>query len=156
MGFFQAKAKARARSNRMQALKNSEGALVSEQDDLEEMANNIYKELFTVQADLDPALVCQHIPRKITTAMAETLDQPFTPEGVEKALFQMGPNKALGPDGLTTGFFQRLKEPVVNAVLGFLNWGMSKEVNQNVLVYPKSSKSTRTHKIQAHFSLQSG
>jgi hypothetical protein len=138
-GFFQAKAKARARTNRIHALKNQDGNLISEQEDLEAMANNFYHNLFTAQADLEPVLICQYVPRKVTVAMAEVLEQAFTVEEVEKALFQMGPNKAPGPDGFTAGFFQRhwslVKESVVNAVLGFLNGGeMCNEVNRTVLV----------------------
>jgi len=103
------------------------------------MANNFYQNLFTAQANLELALICQYVPRKVTAAMAEVLEQAFTVEEVEKALFQMGPNKAPGPDGFTAGFFQRhwslVKESVVIAVLGFLNGGeMCNEVNRTVLV----------------------
>lgn len=138
-GFFQAKAKARARSNRIQALKNSEGVLVYEQEQLEELANNFYQDLFSAQAGLETELVCQHVPRKVTDPMCEILEQAFLPEDVEKALFQMGPSKAPGPDGFAAGFFQRhwalVKDSVTSAVLGFLNGGdMSNVVNQTVLV----------------------
>lgn len=106
-GFFQAKAKARMRSNRIQGLKNSDGVLVYEQERLEEMSNTFYQDLFTAQADLEPEIVCQHVPRKVTATMCELLEQQFTPEEVERALFQMGPSKAPRPDGFIAGFFQR-------------------------------------------------
>jgi len=144
-GYFQAKAKARARSNRIQALKSSDGELVCDQTRLEELANNFYQDLFMAQTDLEPELVCQHVPRKVSEAMCDILEQPFLPEEVEKALFQMGPSKAPGPDSFTAGFFQRhwalVKESVISAVLGFLNGGeMSNEVNKTVLVLiPKVS-----------------
>ena len=71
--------------------------------------------------------------------MNEMLCQPFTPEEVEVALFQMGPNKALGEDGFTAGFFQKhwalMKENVTVAVLGFLNGGeLPEQINRTVLV----------------------
>jgi len=103
------------------------------------MANNFYQGLFTAQADMELDLVCQHVPRKVSEAMCDFVEQPFLLEEVEKALFPMGPSKAPGPDGFTAGFFQRhwalVKDSVLSAVLGFLNRGeMSNEVNKTVLV----------------------
>jgi hypothetical protein len=71
--------------------------------------------------------------------MGESLDRAFTGEEVERALFQMSPHKAPGPDGFTTSFFQKhwalVKDSVTEAVLGFLNGGpMSRVVNHTVLV----------------------
>ena len=125
--------------NRIHALKNTDGELVVIKKRLEEMTNNFYQGLFTAQADLEPDLVCQHVPRKVSEAMCDFVEQPFLPEEVEMALFQMGPSKAPGPDGFTAGFFQRhwalVKDSVLSAVLGFLNRGeMSNEVNKTVLV----------------------
>jgi hypothetical protein len=38
--------------------------------------------------------------------MNEALESPFTGQEVERALFMMGANKALGLDGFTVGFYQ--------------------------------------------------
>lgn len=123
-GFFQARTKARARSNRIRSLKNSDGLLVSEQDELEQVANVFYQGLFTAQQDLDPTLVCQYVPRKVTTDMEDLFLQPFEEGEVERALFQMGPSNAPGADGFKAGFFQKhwdlVKDKVIAAVLGFL------------------------------------
>jgi hypothetical protein len=123
--FFQAKAQARARTNRIHALKRADGS--------EDQG------LFTAQSELQPELVCQCVPRKVTDQMAELLCRSFTTEEVEAALFQMSPNKAPGADGFTAGFFQKhwplLKDKVVSAVLGFLNGGdMPEVINQIILV----------------------
>ena len=138
-GFFQAKAKARARSNRILALKNSDGLLVNEQEEIERVAIEFYQGLFTAQENLDPGLICQYVPRKVTDDMAELLTWPFDDEEVERALFQMGPSKAPGADGFTAGFFQKhwslVKEKVTAAVLGFLNGGeMPEVINRTILV----------------------
>jgi hypothetical protein len=113
--------------------------LVCEQDEIELMATQFYQGLFTAQEDLNPEMVCSHIPKKVMGAMNEFLDRPFTAEEVERALFQMSPHKAPGPNGFRAGFFQKhwalVKDSVVEAVLGFLNGGaMSEEVNKTVLV----------------------
>jgi hypothetical protein len=137
--FFQAKARARGRTNRIRALRREDGTEVTDQEELEQMASTFYQNLFQAQDNLDPALVCNHIPRKVTDQMNVLLDNPFTQEEVEAALFKMNPSKAPGIDGFNAGFFQRhwhvLKERVTAAILGFLNGGeMPEEINRTLLV----------------------
>lgn len=102
-------------------------------------AMNFYQNLFTAQEDLDPDLVCRHVPKKVTDEMAEGLLRVITGEEVERALFQMGPSKAPGTDGSTAGFFQKhwqlVGETVTKAVLGFLNGGeMPGSIYKTILV----------------------
>jgi hypothetical protein len=47
------------------------------------------------------------VPSRVTLAMNDSLDKPYTAEEVKSALFQMAPSKAPGVDGFTAGFFQR-------------------------------------------------
>lgn len=79
------------------------------------------------------------VPTKVTSAMNELLNAPFTVEEVRKALFMMKPNKAPGPDGFTTCFFQRhwelIGHDICVSVLAFLNGGeMPNSVNNTMLV----------------------
>ena len=76
-----------------------------EQGQLEDLASEFYRALFSAQENLEPDLVCQYVPKKVIDLMNEILDRPFVAEEVEHALFQMGPNKSPGPDGFTAGFF---------------------------------------------------
>uniref|UniRef100_A0A2N9H9Z1 Reverse transcriptase domain-containing protein n=2 Tax=Fagus sylvatica TaxID=28930 RepID=A0A2N9H9Z1_FAGSY len=59
--------------------------------------------------------------------MNASLLQPFLPEEVTHALFQMNPSKSPGPDGMTALFFQKfwniVGTDVTTAVLDFLNSG---------------------------------
>lgn len=48
----------------------------------------------------------QFVSTKVDQGMNDFLCSPYTDGEVEKALFMMGPNKALGPDGFTIGFYQ--------------------------------------------------
>jgi hypothetical protein len=123
--FFQAKAKARARSNCIRALKRADGSEETTQEGLEQLATDFYQGLFTAQEILQPELICQYIPRRVTDQMAELLERAFTSEEVEAALFQMGSNKAPGADGFTAGFFQKHWSLVRQGCLGgvgLLEW----------------------------------
>jgi hypothetical protein len=113
--------------------------VVTDQEELEVVAKDFYGDLFTAQEVLDSDAVLDHVPVKVTQQMNEELVKPFTADEVEKALFMMGANKALGPDGFTAGFYQHhwnlLGPRVTEAVLHFLHGGdMPTEVNRTTLV----------------------
>jgi hypothetical protein len=123
----------------IRALKSVDGSKETEHEGLERMAMEFYGGLFSAQENLQPELICQHVPRKITAEMQETLEQAFFVDEVEAAVFQMGPSKAPGADGFTAGFLQKhwtlVKDKVIVTVLGFLNGGEMPEVkNQTIHV----------------------
>ena len=85
------------------------------------------------------------VPQRMTTAMRVELSRP-TVEEVKAALFQMGPTKAPGPDGMNALFYQKFWHIVGNdvssAVLEFLNFGiMIPEINYTHLVLIPKIKS---------------
>ena len=59
--------------------------------------------------------------------MLEVLSRPYSREEVRVALFQMGPTKAPGPDGMNALFYQKfwhiVGNGVTDAVLDFLHTG---------------------------------
>ena len=65
--------------------------------------------------------VLDTVPRKVTQAMNESLNAPYTQQEVKVALFEMFPLKAPRPDGYPAHFFQRYwelcGEEVTNVVL---------------------------------------
>ena len=82
----------------------------------------------------------------ITDAMNEALCKPFSDTEISDALFQIGPLKALGPDGLPARFFQRnwgcFKDDILHAVkLFFEESKMPEGVNDTAIVLiPKVQK----------------
>ena len=65
-------------------------------------------------------------PQRMTIDMKEELSRPCSVEEVKAALFQMGPTKASGPDGMNALFYQMFWHIIGNdvsfAVLDFLNF----------------------------------
>ncbi|KAL0367137.1 UNVERIFIED_CONTAM: LINE-1 retrotransposable element O protein [Sesamum radiatum] len=69
--------------------------------------------------------VLRVLPTKVTDDMNEALTQPFAPEEVKHALFQIYPYKSPGPDGMSPTFYQKywhiIGPKVTSFVLDFLN-----------------------------------
>ena len=88
----------------------------------------------------DCIAVVQH---KVAPHMIEILSTEYTAEEVKSALFQMGPTKAPGPDGMNALFYQKfwhiVGDDVTNAFLNFLNSGnMDPEINYtHIVLIPK-------------------
>lgn len=101
---FQVKSRARAQRNKISTLKREDGSVAVQQEELEEVALDFYKQLFSAQDELEPNLILEHVPRKITEEMNERLMRPFVADEVERALQMMKASKAPGPDGFTAGF----------------------------------------------------
>lgn len=137
--FFQAKSRERAKHNHITSLDRGDGLVVTKQTAIENVVRQFYSKLFTAQGSLEPGLILDHIPTKVTDQMNEVLTKPFEAEEVHITLFMMGPNKAPGPDGFTAGFLQHhwnlLGSGVTKGVLDFLNGGeMPAEVNMTTIV----------------------
>ena len=63
----------------------------------------------------------------MTSDMQEVLSSEYSAEEITVALFQMGPTKAPGPNGMNALFYQKfwhiVGNDVINVVLDFLNTG---------------------------------
>jgi hypothetical protein len=140
--FFHSKARERAQVNRISALRKEDATIVTSQEGMETEAMEFYSRLFTRQELLYPRPILSCVPEKVTPLMNESLVKPFTEE-VRTALFMMGASKALGPDGLSAGFYQYhwelLGADITAAVLDFLNGGeMPDSINKTtILLIPK-------------------
>ncbi|KAL0006083.1 hypothetical protein SO802_013644 [Lithocarpus litseifolius] len=107
------------------------------------MASDYFHTFFHAGAGDQMKECLDAVPSRVTEDMLVVLSSEFTAEEVKVALFQMGPTKALGLDGMNAFFYQKLwhivGDDVVFAVLDFLNNGnMLPEINhKNIVLIPK-------------------
>ena len=85
------------------------------------------------------------IPVKVTDEMNMELTRGFTKEEVVVALKQLHLTKSLGPNGMSTLFFQKywniVGTNVSNLVLNVLNYGMSiPEINRTNIAHVSKNK----------------
>ncbi|XP_074374872.1 uncharacterized protein LOC141716338 [Apium graveolens] len=102
--YFHSSCTARRRTNRIHRLKNDNGNWVDWQQGLQSLIVNYYQDLFkSDQANIDEVTNCVH-PR-LSSAQNMDLMKEISDVEVKSAIFQMHPDKAPGPDGMTPAFF---------------------------------------------------
>lgn len=113
--------------NKIEGLERADGSKCSSAEEDHAEVQSFYQALYTSQGFHQTDELLQFVPNRVTDAMNEALEKPYTEEEIRHTLFQMGPSKASGVNGFTVGFFQRhwhfLKDDIVLAMLDFFNGG---------------------------------
>lgn len=89
-------------------LKDEQGAWVEDGDQLKEMVNNYYKQLFRLSDKWQNWHQTQIIYPSLEDVEIDNLDMQVTNDKIKKAIFDMKPRKALGPYGFPARFYQKL------------------------------------------------
>lgn len=136
---FQSRASHRKRKNIVRGLRRGDDSLCTADEEMRNLAASFYAALFTSEGSTHGERILKHIEPVVTEEMNNRLGALVTGEEIEKALFQMGPTKAPGPDGLSALFYQRhwslLKEDICRAVRGFLaGEEMPADFNETIIV----------------------
>ena len=97
--YFHSKATQRHRRNRILGVLDSNGVLVTQQEQLANTFIGFYQELFTSSNPVMLEDALNSVPNLLTAEMNALLSQDILEWEVETALKQMVPLKALGPDG---------------------------------------------------------
>ena len=103
------------------------------------MAVNYFENLFSSDVQVDPQELVDLLEVYVTPQANEDLCREYSDEEIGDALFQIGPLKAPGPDGLPAQFFQRnwglMKDDIIRAVKEFFASGvMPPGVNDTCIV----------------------
>ncbi|KAL5574782.1 hypothetical protein UlMin_016481 [Ulmus minor] len=124
---FHLKASERKRKNGIKGLFNSSGEWCTGMDDILDITSRYFQNIFSSStpsmSDMDSVMSC--VTPQVTREMNLQLIRPFTGDEVWRALMDMHPTKAPGPDGLPALFFQKfggiLGSDITKAVLHILN-----------------------------------
>jgi hypothetical protein len=109
------------------------------------LATDFFNDLYTDDPSVDPTGLIDLIEPAISDQINQALMAEVTDDEIGDALFQIGPLKAPGPDGLPARFFQRnwglLKKEVCAAIKQFFRDGtIPDDFNMTkVVLIPKSS-----------------
>jgi len=121
----------RKRKNQIVEIKDKHGSHCSSHRDIEQAFIHYFQELFQVGDAVDVEPSVEALECKVTPEMNQMLLVEFTVEEITKALNQMAPTKAPGPDGFSACFYQQnwstIHEEVCKAILHFLNFGVLDE-----------------------------
>ena len=102
--YFHNRASQRFRQNNISEVCNSEGELVSGEENISTMVTDCYSSLFTSSGPVGIEDVVQFTKPMVIVEMNSNLIGSFSREEVELALKQMAPLKAPGPDGMPLYF----------------------------------------------------
>ena len=127
--YFHHKAAERSRKNRITGLFFNSGEWNTDPGKMLGIISDYFQDIFLSSSpstsDFSSVLSC--VRPKVTTDMNNQLLRPFTSEEIKKALMDMNPTKAPGPDGLLAIFFQKIwdiiGEDITKAALHILNEG---------------------------------
>jgi hypothetical protein len=126
--FFHACANSRRRKNLIEKIKDEQGNWKTSTEEVSGAFVNYFTELFPARHVSDLELCLQHVEPRVTSKMNGELLEEFTGEEISRALLQMAPLKALGPDGFNASFFQQnwpiLGEEISRGILNFFNSGI--------------------------------
>lgn len=125
--FFHSSATNRRRKNFIKELYKNRGEWCEDDQGMTDTAMDYFDNIFSSsnlsQVDID--YITFAVDPVVDVQMNQSLCAPFTSDDIKRAVFDMHPSKAPGPDEFTTLFYQKLwpivVEAIVRAALSILN-----------------------------------
>ncbi|XP_056850872.1 uncharacterized protein LOC130500150 [Raphanus sativus] len=138
--------KQRRAQNRIISIKDKHGKLVEKETEVENVAVQYFRDLFSTSSptELDNSL--RFVSEKVSLADNRLLLEKPSEQEIRKALFDINPDKAPGPDGMTSKLFQRfwreMRQDIIKLVQDFFVTGyFDPALNQtNICLIPKKKK----------------
>ncbi|KAA3473268.1 reverse transcriptase [Gossypium australe] len=146
--FFHKSASQRRRINRIRRLQRTDGSVVTNEKEIEEIARKYFANLFESRGVGDVIHILSGVQPCISESMNQELLAPFTKTEIIEALKGMGPTKAAGFNGFPAIFYKKfwhiLGRDTSDFCLEVLNNGISlDEINRTMVVLiPKIASPT--------------
>ncbi|CAA7048395.1 unnamed protein product [Microthlaspi erraticum] len=144
--FFHASTKQRRARNRITKIKRSDGTWAETDDGIERTATSYFQTLFSSSCPQESDEALRYVTEKVTPEMNRSLTKLPTNEEIKKAISEMNPDKAPGPDGMTSLFYQRFWETMATDVIQmvkdfFTTNSLDTRLNQtNICLIPKTER----------------
>jgi hypothetical protein len=131
---------------------------VTDEEQMGKLTKDFFINLYTKDDSVLTDLITEHPQLRVNAVMNTNLYRDFSNEEISDALFQIGPLKALRPDGFPARFFQRnwdtLKDNVIKGVKQFFSSShMPDGVNDTVIVLITKNKDAKELKDYRPISL---
>lgn len=146
--YFHSSCNTRRRTNRIHKLKNDNGDWLNWKQGLQPLIVNYFQDLFSsAQDNTEEVTSCVH--SRLSNAQNMELMKEISEAEVKSAIFQMHPDKAPGPDGMTPTFFQKhwkvVGGDVIKITRDFFRTGeLLNGLNEtNLVLIPKKKNPTR-------------
>jgi hypothetical protein len=143
--YFHACASQRQRRNRVECIVDRLGQTCDTTAEVERAFVDYYQDLFTPSMPQDIAACTDAVESRLTSTLKNGLTAPYTEAEIHRALMQMAPIKAPGPDGFSAEFYQQqwstVGPEVCKVALHFLN-GSKLDENINathIALIPKNT-----------------
>lgn len=144
--FFHAVTKQRRARNRITKLKNPRGGWVESDPGIEKVASEYFENLFTSSEPNNIEESLRYVTAKVTPDMNDSLLRLPSDAEIRKAVDNINPDKAPGPDGMTSLFYQRFWEVTAKDIIVmvkdfFSNDSFDPRLNQtNICLIPKTER----------------
>ncbi|CAA7031857.1 unnamed protein product [Microthlaspi erraticum] len=115
--FFHATTKQRRARNRITKLKRNDGTWAETDDGIERVATEYFQTLFTSSAPNNFSDALRYVTERVTHTMNVALTKPPSNDEIKRAINEINPEKAPGPDGMTSLFYQKFWEIVAEDVI---------------------------------------
>lgn len=152
--FYHASTVIRRNRSRVEALKNNEDDWITDPEELKKMVRDFFTKVFSEDNDDYNRGAIRGAYPVISQEKLNRVQETITGEEVRKALFQMAPWKAPGPDGLSAGFYQKTwtttGENLINHVKDFMRSGqMPNGLNDTLIaLIPKVETPERVSQLR--------
>ncbi|XP_056848949.1 uncharacterized protein LOC130499067 [Raphanus sativus] len=144
--FHHSTTKQRRAQNRVISIKDKNGKLVESEIEVENVAVQYFRDLFSTSLPTQIDTSLRFISEKVSSDdNRDLLEEPSEKE-IKKALFDINPDKAPGPDGMTSKLFQKfwreMRQDIIRLVRDFFATGsFDPLINQtNICLIPKKKK----------------